>query len=53
MIFFVNPHLITEAGDPHTGIPIMPIMMAYAYSAAKKVGIEVEAVDCIGEANFD
>ena len=50
MIFFVNPHLITEAGDPHTGIPIMPIMMAYAYSAAKKAGLEVEAVDCIGEA---
>jgi len=50
MIFFVNPHLITEAGDPHTGIPIMPIMMAYAYAAAKKDEIEVEAVDCIGEA---
>ena len=49
MIFFVNPHLITEVGDPHTGIPIMPIMMAYAYSSAKKNNIEVQAVDCIGE----
>ena len=49
MIFFVNPHLITEAGDPHTGIPIMPVMMAYAYSSAKKNKINVQAVDCIGE----
>ena len=40
MIFFVNPHLITEVGDPHTGIPIMPVMMAYAYSSAKKNNIE-------------
>jgi len=49
MLYFVNPHLITEAGDPHTGIPIMPIMMAYAYAAAKKDKIDVEAIDCIGE----
>lgn len=49
MIYFVNPHLVTEAGDPHTGIPIMPIMMAYAYAAAKKDGIHVEGIDCIGE----
>ena len=49
MIFFVNPHLITEVGDPHTGIPIMPVIMAYAYSSEKKNNIEVQAVDCIGE----
>ena len=40
MIFFVNPHLITEVGDPHTGIPIMPVMMAYAYSSAKKITLK-------------
>jgi len=49
MIFFVNPHLITEAGDPHTGIPIMPVMMVYAYTVAKNKGIEVAGVDCVGE----
>ena len=27
----------------------MPVMMAYAYSSAKKNNIEVQAVDCIGE----
>ncbi|NQY73154.1 MAG: B12-binding domain-containing radical SAM protein [Candidatus Margulisbacteria bacterium] len=46
----INPPLISQKNDPHTGIIYMPFMLAYLSSYLKKVGHEVQVIDGFGEA---
>lgn len=49
-ITLINPPLISQPNDPHTGIIYMPFMMAYLSSYLKKKNYLVQIVDAFGEA---
>jgi len=49
-VCLINPPLISQKDDPHTGIIFMPFLLAYLSSYLKKEGYDVVVVDALGEA---
>jgi len=48
-IALINPPLISQKNDPHTGIIFMPFMLAYLSSYLKNNGYKIQLVDAFGE----
>jgi len=49
-ITFINPNIVTQKGDFFgTGIPYMPIVLAYAASFLREKGFDISVVDAFGE----
>lgn len=46
----VNPPISGRPGDPHTGIPFMPFILAYLAAALETAGRRVRVVDGLGSA---
>ena len=47
-IALINPPLMFQKNDPHTGIIFMPFMLAYLSSYLKKQNHEVKVIDALG-----
>ena len=47
-ITFINPNIVTQKGDFFgTGIPYMPIVLAYAASFLREKGFDISVVDAL------
>lgn len=44
----INPPISGRAGDPHTGIPFMPFILAYLAAALERAGARVDVIDGFG-----
>ncbi|MCF3652082.1 B12-binding domain-containing radical SAM protein [Synoicihabitans lomoniglobus] len=49
-VCLINPPLISQKDDPHTGIIFMPFMLAYLSAFLKQQGHQVHVTDALGEA---
>ena len=52
-VTIINPPLVSQKNDPHTGIIFMPFMMAYLSSFLKSCGVDVQVIDAFGEKIFN
>jgi radical SAM superfamily enzyme YgiQ (UPF0313 family) len=44
----INPPISGQKGDPHTGIPFMPFVLAYLAAALDRAGAKVDVIDAFG-----
>jgi radical SAM superfamily enzyme YgiQ (UPF0313 family) len=44
----INPPISGQKGDPHTGIPFMPFVLAYLAAALDRAGARVDVIDAFG-----
>ena len=44
----INPPISGQKGDPHTGIPFMPFVLAYLAAALERAGAKVDVIDAFG-----
>ncbi|MGV8058393.1 MAG: B12-binding domain-containing radical SAM protein [Smithellaceae bacterium] len=47
-VTIIVPPVVVHHLDPHTGIPFMPHIAAYAAAALKQAGYGVQVLDCLG-----
>lgn len=44
----INPPISGQEGDPHTGIPFMPFILAYLAAVLDRAGVRVDVIDAFG-----
>jgi Radical SAM superfamily len=49
LVTLINPPISGQEGDPHTGIPFMPFILAYLAAVLDQAGYPLEVVDAFGE----
>ncbi len=49
LVALINPPISGQRGDPHTGIPFMPFILAYLAAALDQAGYPLQVIDAFGE----
>ena len=49
LVALINPPISGQRGDPHTGIPFMPFILAYLAAALDRATYPLQVIDAFGE----